>query len=184
MTLDVNLHNARIGVVGLGYVGLPLAVEFGKHYPTIGFDINAARVAEWIEEAKAGGARVLAGGPRDRAICPPTLIEGARRDAKVVREEVFGPVIVIEEVASLEEALARAGDTRFGLQAGIFTNDVRALMRAWETLEVGGIIHNDVPAFRVDLMPYGGVRDSGQGREGPRYTVEEMTEPRLLVIKA
>jgi glyceraldehyde-3-phosphate dehydrogenase (NADP+) len=145
---------------------------------------NALRVADWVDEAVTYGARVLAGGPRDRAVVPPTLIEGARRDAKVVREEVFGPVIVLEEVASLDEALARATDTRFGLQCGIFTNDLRAVLRAWETIEVGGLIHNDVPAFRVDLMPYGGVRDSGLGREGPRFTVEEMTEPRLLVLKA
>lgn len=145
---------------------------------------NAVRVAEWIAEARAAGARVLTGGPRDRACVPPTIVEAAPRDAKVVCEEVFGPVIVLEEVGSVDEALARAADTRFGLQAGIFTNDLRALMRAWETIEVGGLVHNDVPAFRVDLMPYGGVRDSGQGREGPRYTVEEMTEPRLLVIKA
>jgi glyceraldehyde-3-phosphate dehydrogenase (NADP+) len=145
---------------------------------------NAKRVAEWVAEAKQGGARVLAGGPRDRACVPPTIVEGARRDDKVVAEEVFGPVVTIEQVASLDEALERACDTRFGLQAGIFTNDVRALMRAWDTIEVGGLIHNDVPAFRADLMPYGGVKDSGQGREGPRYTVEEMTEPRLLVLKA
>jgi aldehyde dehydrogenase (NAD+) len=145
---------------------------------------NAKRVAEWVAEARAAGARVLAGGPRERACVPPTIVEAAPRDAKVVCEEVFGPVIVLEEVGSLDEALARAADTRFGLQAGIFTNDVRALMRAWEAIEVGGLVHDDVPAFRVDLMPYGGVRDSGQGREGPRYTVEEMTEPRLLVIKA
>lgn len=144
---------------------------------------NASRVVDWIAEAVSRGARVLAGGPRVGAVVPPTLIEGAPRDAKVVSEEVFGPVVVLEEVASFDEAVARAADTRFGLQCGIFTDDVRLLMRAWERLEVGALIHNDVPAFRVDLMPYGGVRDSGLGREGPRFTVEEMTEPRLLVLE-
>jgi len=105
------------------------------------------------------------------------------RDARVVAEEVFGPVIVLDVVDSLEEALRVASDTRFGLQCGLFTNDLRAVMRAWDVIEVGAVIHDDAPAFRVDLMPYGGVRDSGLGREGPRYAVEEMTEPRLLVLK-
>jgi acyl-CoA reductase-like NAD-dependent aldehyde dehydrogenase len=144
---------------------------------------NAERVAAWIADARALGGRVLAGGEREGAVIAPTLIEGVPRSAKVVAEEVFGPVIVLDQVASLDEALEVADATRFGLQCGIFTHDVRALLRAWETIEVGGIIHDDAPAFRVDLMPYGGVRDSGLGREGPRYTVEEMTEPRLLVLK-
>jgi acyl-CoA reductase-like NAD-dependent aldehyde dehydrogenase len=144
---------------------------------------NADRVVAWVDEALAQGARRLAGGARDGGVVAPTLLEGAPPSARVVAEEVFGPVIVLEEAASLDDALRSAASTRFGLQCGIFTSDVRALMRAWDTIEVGGIIHDDAPAFRVDLMPYGGVRDSGQGREGPRYTVEEMTEPRLLVLK-
>jgi acyl-CoA reductase-like NAD-dependent aldehyde dehydrogenase len=144
---------------------------------------NADRVVAWVDEAIAQGAKRLAGGARDGGVVAPILLEGAPRDARVVAEEVFGPVIVLEEAASLDDALRSAASTRFGLQCGIFTSDVRALMRAWDTIEVGGIIHDDAPAFRVDLMPYGGVRDSGQGREGPRYTVEEMTEPRLLVLK-
>jgi acyl-CoA reductase-like NAD-dependent aldehyde dehydrogenase len=144
---------------------------------------NADRVEAWVEEALAAGARRLAGGERRGAVIAPTLIERAPRDAKVVAEEVFGPVIVLMEAASLDEALAMASETRFGLQCGLFTNDLRAVMRAWEAIEVGGLVHDDAPAFRVDLMPYGGVRDSGLGREGPRYTVEEMTEPRLLILK-
>jgi acyl-CoA reductase-like NAD-dependent aldehyde dehydrogenase len=144
---------------------------------------NAVRVDAWIDEAVAGGARALVRGERSGALLSPTLIEGAPVDARVVAEEVFGPVVVLERATSIDDAIARAGRTRLGLQCGIFTNDLRAVMQAWEALEVGGLIHGDVPAFRVDLMPYGGVRDSGAGREGPRYTVEEMTESRLLVMR-
>jgi acyl-CoA reductase-like NAD-dependent aldehyde dehydrogenase len=144
---------------------------------------NADRVVAWVDEALACGARRLAGGAREGAVIAPTLLEGAPRDARVVADEVFGPVIVLDVVGSLDEALHVAGATRFGLQCGLFTRDVGAVMRAWDTLEVGAVIHDDAPAFRVDLMPYGGVRDSGLGREGPRFAVEEMTEPRLLVLK-
>src|SRR5205814_2391080 len=102
-------------------------------------------------------------------------LEHAPPSARVVAEEVFGPVVVLERADSADDAIARAASTRFGLQCGIFTNDVRVVLAAWQRLEVGAIIHNDAPAFRVDLMPYGGVRDSGLGREGPRIAVEEMT---------
>lgn len=144
---------------------------------------NADRIEAWIGEAITAGGRRLTGGPRDRAVIAPTVLEGVPRDARVVAEEVFGPVIVIDAVDSADEAIQVAGATRFGLQCGIFTNDLRAVLRAWEGIDVGGLIHDDAPAFRVDLMPYGGVRDSGLGREGPRYTLEEMTEPRLLVLR-
>ncbi|MFO0759172.1 MAG: aldehyde dehydrogenase family protein [Byssovorax sp.] len=144
---------------------------------------NAERVMRWIDEAKEAGGQVLAGGEREGSVVTPTLLDEVPRPAKVVAEEVFGPVIVLQRAASVDEAIALAGDTRFGLQCGIFTRDLGAILRAWDAIEVGGLIHDDVPAFRVDLMPYGGVRDSGMGREGPRYTVEEMTEPRILVMK-
>jgi acyl-CoA reductase-like NAD-dependent aldehyde dehydrogenase len=144
---------------------------------------NADRITTWVDEALARGARRLAGGARSGTMIAPTLLEGVPRDARVVAEEVFGPVIVLDVVGSLDEALHVAGATRFGLQCGLFTHDVRALLRAWEQLEVGALVHDDAPAFRVDLMPYGGVRDSGLGREGPRCAVEEMTEPRLLVLR-
>ncbi len=144
---------------------------------------NADRVVAWVDEALARGARRLAGGAREGAVIAPTLLEGAARDARVVADEVFGPVIALDQVGSLDEALQVAGATRFGLQCGLFTHDVRAVLRAWDAIEVGAVIHDDAPAFRVDLMPYGGVRDSGLGREGPRWAVEEMTEPRLLVLK-
>ncbi len=145
---------------------------------------NAERVEEWIAEAVAAGGKKLTGGERKGNVIAPVLLEDVPRSAKVVAEEVFGPVIVLERAASLDAALAVAGDTRFGLQCGLFTHDLGAVIKAWEQLEVGGIIHNDAPAFRVDLMPYGGVRDSGLGREGPRFTLEEMTESRLLVLRA
>jgi acyl-CoA reductase-like NAD-dependent aldehyde dehydrogenase len=144
---------------------------------------NADRIVSWVDEALARGGRRLTGGGRQGNVLEPTLLEAVPRDARVVAEEVFGPVIVLEVVDSLEEALRTASASRFGLQCGLFTHDLRAVLRAWETIEVGGIIHDDAPAFRVDLMPYGGVRDSGLGREGPRWTVEEMTEPRLLVLR-
>ncbi len=143
---------------------------------------NAQRVAAWIEEARGLGGKVLVGGDRRGAVVPPTLIEGAPASSKVVAEEVFGPVIALQIADSMEHAVELAEATRFGLQCGIFTHDIRAVLHAWERIEVGALIHNDTPAFRVDLMPYGGVRDSGLGREGPRYTVEEMTESRLLVL--
>jgi acyl-CoA reductase-like NAD-dependent aldehyde dehydrogenase len=145
---------------------------------------NAERIVAWVDEAIAAGGRRLAGGERRGSVIEPTLLEGVPREARVVSEEVFGPVIVLDVVDSIEEALRVAGATRFGLQCGLFTHDLRALLAAWEALEVGAIIHDDAPAFRVDLMPYGGVRDSGLGREGPRFAVEEMTEPRLLVLKS
>lgn len=145
---------------------------------------NAERVASWVAEAEAAGARALVRGRRDGCLLAPTLLEGAPRGSRVVAEEVFGPVIALDRFASLDEALSIADETRFGLQAGIFTNDLSAVLEAWERLEVGAVIHNDVPAFRVDLMPYGGVRDSGLGREGPAYAAEELTEPRLLVLRS
>lgn len=147
-------------------------------------DGNAARVEAWIGEAVSQGARLLGGGHREGRVVTPTLLERVPRSARVVAEEVFGPVVVLDEVASLDEAIAVVNESRFGLQCGVFTNDVGALMRCWRQIEVGGVVHDDAPAFRVDLMPYGGSKDSGLGREGPRFAVEEMTEPRLLVLRA
>ncbi len=144
---------------------------------------NAERVVAWIGEAMARGATRLVGGPREGAVVPPTLLAFAPSDTRVVSEEVFGPVVVLDSVASLDEAILKASDSRYGLQCGIFTNSLHAVMRAWNEIPVGGLIHNDVPAYRVDLMPYGGVKDSGLGREGPRESVLEMTEPRLCVLR-
>ncbi|HMC98293.1 MAG TPA: aldehyde dehydrogenase family protein [Flavobacteriales bacterium] len=142
------------------------------------------RISSWVDEAVKGGAQVLAGGkPVDAArnIYQATLLTGTKPDMKVTCAEVFGPVAILEEVAEFAEAIARVNDSTYGLQAGVFTDSVAHMKRAHEALEVGGIIINNVPGFRVDSMPYGGVKDSGLGREGVKYAMEEMSEPRLLV---
>jgi glyceraldehyde-3-phosphate dehydrogenase (NADP+) len=142
------------------------------------------RIADWVDEAVAGGANVLAGGTvrdEDRNLYEPTLLTETTPDMKVNREEIFGPVAVIERVKDFEEGIARTNASDFGLQAGVFTNDFRHVKMAHERIEVGGVMINNVPGFRVDSMPYGGVKGSGFGREGVRYAMEEMTEPRLLV---
>jgi acyl-CoA reductase-like NAD-dependent aldehyde dehydrogenase len=140
------------------------------------------RVLAWIEEARASGADVLTGGALRGELLPPTVIGNVSDDAKVSCEEVFGPVCVVAPYDSLEEAIARANATRFGLQAGIFTAQVKAALRAADALEFGGVTINEAPTFRADQMPYGGVKDSGNTREGPAYAVREMTEERLVVI--
>jgi len=143
----------------------------------------AERLEGWIAEAKTAGARVLCGGGRKGAMLEATLLENVPRDAKLQRMEAFGPVAVLQRVLSFEEAIAFANDSDFGLQAGVFTNDLRHAMRAWDDLEQGGVIVNDVPSFRVDNMPYGGTKSSGIGREGVRYAIEDMSETRLMVIR-
>jgi glyceraldehyde-3-phosphate dehydrogenase (NADP+) len=143
---------------------------------------NLERVIAWIDEARAAGARVLWGGEAAGTCVTPTVITKADPALRVCAEEVFGPVVVIERVKDWSEAIERTNDSRFGLQCGVFTNDLRAVWQCFEGIEVGGVIHNDFPTFRVDHMPYGGVKDSGFGREGPRYAIEEMSELRLLVL--
>lgn len=143
----------------------------------------AERLEGWIAEAKKTGGRVLCGGGRKGAMLEATLLENVPRDAKLQRMEAFGPVAVLQRFMTFDEALAFANDSDFGLQAGVFTNDLRHAMRAWDELEQGGVIVNDVPSFRVDNMPYGGVKSSGIGREGVRYAIEDMTETRLMVIR-
>ena len=141
------------------------------------------RVQSWIEEAVNAGAKVLTGGRRlGGALYAPTVLEGAPPDAKVCAEEAFAPLVVVTRFDDFTDALAQVNASVFGLQAGVFTGSLEHALLAFDRLEVGGVIVNDVPTWRVDHMPYGGVKDSGLGREGPRYTIEEMTEPRLLVI--
>jgi acyl-CoA reductase-like NAD-dependent aldehyde dehydrogenase len=149
--------------------------------PMIG-ENDARRAAEWIEEAVAGGAKLLCGGKREGALLEPTVLTRTKPGMKVNCQEVFAPVVVVEPYGEFDDALRRVNDSSYGLQAGVFTRDVQLLFRAFEELEVGGVIANDMSSFRIDHMPYGGVKDSGLGREGVRYAIEEMTEPRLLVL--
>jgi len=142
------------------------------------------RISTWVDEAVKGGAQVLAGGKAVDASCnvyAATLLTGTKNSMKVSCAEVFGPVTIIEEVADFNEAIARVNDSTYGLQAGVFTPSIAHMKQAHEELEVGGIIMNSVPGFRIDSMPYGGIKDSGLGREGVKYAMEEMSEPRLLV---
>ncbi len=141
------------------------------------------RVDQWVKEACQAGGRLLTGGHAHKPFYKPTVLEGVQPESKVWSEEIFGPVTVIRQYDNFEEALRLCNQGRFGLQAGLFTNDIGRIMQGFSELEFGGIVVNDYPTFRVDLMPYGGVKDSGFGREGLAYALEEMTEPRLLIIK-
>jgi acyl-CoA reductase-like NAD-dependent aldehyde dehydrogenase len=141
------------------------------------------RVLEWIEEARARGARVLAGGDLEGELLRPTVVAEAPPDAKVSCEEVFGPLCTVTPYDTLDHAIALANGTRYGLQAGIFTSDVKSALRAAQELEFGGVTVNEAPTFRADQMPYGGVKDSGNTREGPAYAVREMTEERVVVLQ-
>jgi aldehyde dehydrogenase (NAD+) len=143
----------------------------------------AERVEGWIKEAVARGAKLWAGGNRRGAFLPPALLEDVPDDANLSCEEAFGPVATLEAVDSRERALERLAAGRFGLQAGIFTNDLAFVHRAFERLPLGGLVVNDVPTYRADVAPYGGTRDSGTGREGVRWAIEEYTERRTLVMK-
>ena len=140
------------------------------------------RILEWIAEARDGGAEILAGGEERDGLIAPTVIAGASPELKVSCEEVFGPVVTVNAFDSLDEAIELANSTRYGLQAGIFTSRLDTAMRAGQELEFGGVIVNEAPTFRADQMPYGGVKDSGNTREGPAYAVHELTEERLVVI--
>ncbi len=140
------------------------------------------RVETWISEAVSQGARVLCGGKRRDGIFMPTLIENAPQNCKLSCEEVFGPVATLEQVSNSDEALKKMSEGAYGLQAGIFTNDLRLAHRAWDVLPFGGVIINDIPAFRSDAMPYGGNRSSGIGREGVRYAMEEYSQLKTLVL--
>jgi acyl-CoA reductase-like NAD-dependent aldehyde dehydrogenase len=141
------------------------------------------RVVSWIEEAETRGARILAGGDLDGELLRPTVLTDVPADVKVACEEVFGPLCTVTAYDTLDEAIALANGTRYGLQAGIFTRDVKGALWAAQRLEFGGVTVNEAPTFRADQMPYGGVKDSGNTREGPAYAVREMTEERLVVLQ-
>jgi len=144
---------------------------------------EARRLDEWIQESVKAGATLLCGGKRTGAMLEASVLEHVGADQKINCMEAFGPVVTLQSFADFDEALAVVDDSEFGLQAGVFTNDINKAMRAWDRLDVGGVVIGDVPSFRVDNMPYGGVKDSGLGREGIRYAIEDMTELRLLVIR-
>jgi acyl-CoA reductase-like NAD-dependent aldehyde dehydrogenase len=144
---------------------------------------EATRLHAWVSEALAAGAKLLCGGARKGAMLEATLLEDVPTSSKVVTEEAFGPVAVLSPFDEFDKALEQVNDSIFGLQAGIFTRDLYKAHRAWDRLEVGGVVIGDVPSWRVDHMPYGGVKDSGLGREGIRFAMEDMSEIRLLVIR-
>jgi acyl-CoA reductase-like NAD-dependent aldehyde dehydrogenase len=142
----------------------------------------ARRVAEWIGEAVSGGAKLLCGGTREGATVTPTVLTGTSPTMRVNCKEIFGPVVTVEKFSNFDAVLEAVNDSDFGLQAGLFTRDFLRITKAFEMLQVGGVIVGDIPTFRMDHMPYGGVKDSGIGREGVRYAIEEMTEPKLLAV--
>ncbi len=142
----------------------------------------AERASKWIQEAAENGADVVCGGERDGSLLRATIITGTQPEMRVVSEEVFAPVLVAEKFDDLGAAVAAVNNSRYGLQAGVFTQDIKNAVFAAENIEAGGVMINDVPTFRVDNMPYGGVKDSGMGREGVRYAMEEMSELRLIVM--
>jgi len=143
---------------------------------------NAKRVEAWVNEAVNGGAKIIYGGRRNGTYFEPTILTNTKNQMKVCALEVFGPVVNIEKVKSIEEAVDQINNSQFGLQAGIFTDSITEMKYSFENLHVGGVIINDIPTFRVDNMPYGGVKNSGFGREGVKYSIQEMTEPKLMVL--
>lgn len=145
-------------------------------------EASAKRVQSWVDEAVAQGARVLAGGTRSGAVVQPTVLTDTAKGMKVEDEEIFGPVLTLNNFQTFEEAVARANDSRYGLQGGIFTNDIRRAFQAIEDWDVGGLMINDVSIYRIDNMPFGGWKESGVGREGTRYAMDDMSEIKLLVI--
>jgi glyceraldehyde-3-phosphate dehydrogenase (NADP+) len=145
-------------------------------------EANARRAEAWIAEAVAQGARVLIGGPRQGALVPPTVLTEVPAGARLAHEEAFAPTVNLERVESFDEAIERVNDSVFGLQCGVFTRDLTHTFRAFERIAVGAVIVNDAPSFRIDHMPYGGIKESGLGREGLRRAIAEMTEERLLVV--
>jgi glyceraldehyde-3-phosphate dehydrogenase (NADP+) len=140
------------------------------------------RVESWIAEAVAQGATVLLGGKRMGSVVEATVLANVKPDMKVSCREVFGPVVTVTRYRQLDEAIAALNQSDYGLQAGLFTQDINKIFHAYRRLEVGAVLANEIPTFRADHMPYGGIKDSGLGREGIRAAIEDMTEPKLLVL--
>ncbi len=144
---------------------------------------EAIRIEQWVNEAVQDGAVIVAGGKRDGAFYTPTIVTGATPSASICREEIFGPVVVVETYNGVDEAIAKVNDSDYGLQAGVFTNQLQTAMKAAYEIRAGAVIINDTSSFRVDHMPYGGIKQSGLGgKEGPRYAIQEMTDERLIVL--
>ena len=144
-------------------------------------EANAVRVENWVKDAIANGAELLCGGNRIANYLEPTVITNVASEQKLCAMEAFGPVVVIEKYSEFAEAVVALNNSKYGLQAGVFTNQIDEMNFSFRKLEVGGVILNDVPAFRVDHMPYGGIKDSGLGREGVKYSIHDMLEPKLLI---
>ena len=142
----------------------------------------AARTQRWVDEAVALGGTVVVGGKAEGTFFPPTILTDVPTTAQVCSNEAFAPLVVAAPFKDLDEAIAKVNDSMFGLQTGVFTNDLAGAWRAFAELEVGGVVINDVPTYRIDHMPYGGVKDSGLGREGLRWAIEDMTEIRIMVL--
>jgi acyl-CoA reductase-like NAD-dependent aldehyde dehydrogenase len=143
---------------------------------------DAIRATAWVEEAVRSGARLLCGGGRKGSLMEPTVLTGTKPEMKVNCLEIFAPVVTVEPYRTFDDALRQINNSNYGLQAGLFTRDAKLLFQAYDELEVGGLVAGDVPSFRIDHMPYGGIKDSGLGREGLRYAMEDMSEPKLLVM--
>lgn len=187
-TQRVLVHQSRydaflarfLPAVGALRTGDPLA-ETTDVGPMID-EASAQRAEQWIGEAVAAGATLAVGGTRQGAILTPAVLLNTTGGMRVNCEEIFAPVTTVRPYADVDQAIAAVNDSPYGLQAGLFTNQMRTILRAFERIEVGGLVINDIPGYRVDHLPYGGVKQSGQGREGVRYAIEEMTELRLLML--
>jgi acyl-CoA reductase-like NAD-dependent aldehyde dehydrogenase len=144
---------------------------------------DAKRIEAKIKDAVARGGKLLCGGKRDGRIVEPAVLENVPHNAEASCEEIFGPVTLLESFSDFDEAIKTVNDSHYGLQAGVFTRDIVKIQKAWDELQVGGVLINEIPAWRADQMPYGGNKDSGLGREGIRWAMESMTDVRLLVIR-
>ncbi len=159
----------------------------GKEETVVGPLINQAavdRLKDWLSEAVGQGATIRTGGTFQDSVLAPTVLTEVKSHMKVSCEEVFGPLVTVSPYGKFEEALHQLNDSAYGLQAGIFTQDINKIFHAYNVLDVGAVLANEIPSFRADHMPYGGVKDSGLGREGVRYAIQEMTELKLLVVNS
>jgi len=175
---DAFCQNMKAGAEKLKW-GNPLDVE--TDISAMIDAVNTERMTEWLKEATDAGAKVVSGGFENDGIFAPTILTNVKKELRVCSEEVFGPIITVEAFDGFEQAIDMLNDSKFGLQAGVFTDSITEMNLAFERIECGGVIINDVPTFRVDQMPYGGVKDSGFGREGLKYAILDMMEPRILV---